>query len=281
MTDMRPCIRRGRHETRRQGISHETVSSGRARRPRSRSPGEDEVEGARRRRRPRQSGRNQRHHAKSICEIDICAASNSPILITGETGTGKDLAANAIHRASKRKDNPFVTVNLGALPRELVEGELFGHEKGASPERIPGSAGASFLLTKAPCFSTKLIRCRLICSRASQGHREVRGLDARFREARKGGCPDYCRDKREHRGTGQERRVPRRSLLQMNVLRIEMPPLRGHLEDIPQITRALLDRMGASFPGRAIEVTASALAYLVSQPWKGTSGSFRTHLNAP
>src|SRR5262245_63943334 len=63
-------------------------------------------------------------------EIDLAAASNSPVLITGETGTGKELAARAIHELSPRKNGPFIAVNMGALPKDLVESQLFGREKG-------------------------------------------------------------------------------------------------------------------------------------------------------
>ena len=62
-------------------------------------------------------------------EIDLAAASDSPVLITGETGTGKELAARAIHDLSSKKKGPFIAVNMGALPKELVESELFGRER--------------------------------------------------------------------------------------------------------------------------------------------------------
>ena len=64
-------------------------------------------------------------------EIDLAAASGSPVLITGETGTGKELAARALFMTSRPKKRPFIAVNMGALPKELVESELFGREKGA------------------------------------------------------------------------------------------------------------------------------------------------------
>ena len=68
---------------------------------------------------------------KAYQQIEHAAATEIPVLLIGETGTGKDLAAQAIHQRSSRKEGPYIPVNLGAIPSELVASELFGHEKGA------------------------------------------------------------------------------------------------------------------------------------------------------
>ena len=70
------------------------------------------------------------------------ASADVPVLITGETGTGKDLVAGAIHNRSRRKDKPFVAVNTGAMPAELIASELFGHEKGAYTGAITARKGS-------------------------------------------------------------------------------------------------------------------------------------------
>jgi Nif-specific regulatory protein len=83
------------------------------------------------------------------------ADSNATILLRGESGTGKTMVAKAIHYNSKRAKAPFVVVNCSALPETLLESELFGHEKGPSPERRPRRKAASNWRKAAPCFSTR------------------------------------------------------------------------------------------------------------------------------
>ena len=81
--------------------------------------------------------------ARLIQRARTVAVRNVPVLIEGESGTGKEMLARAIHRASPRRDRPFIAVNCGAIPAELVESELFGHEKGRSP--MPSRAAQGLL----------------------------------------------------------------------------------------------------------------------------------------
>ena len=163
-----------------------------------------------------------------------------------------------------------MTVNLGALPRELVEGELFGHEKGAFTGAHSRKRGRFLIAHKGTLFldeidslpvdlQPKLLRVIEKCEVWTLGSEKHQEVDVRIIAATNANIEEQVKS-----GAFREDLYYR-----LNVLRIEMPPLRGHLEDIPQITRTLLDRMGVHFPGRSIEVTASALSYLVSQPWKG------------
>ena len=85
-------------------------------------------------------------------QIRQAAATDIPVLLVGETGTGKDLAAKAIHAQSERRDGPYVPINLGALPQELVASELFGHEKGAFTGALERREGKFELARKGTIF---------------------------------------------------------------------------------------------------------------------------------
>jgi DNA-binding NtrC family response regulator len=206
-------------------------------------------------------------------EIDLAAASESPVLITGETGTGKELAARAIHDLSPRKKGPFIAVNMGALPKDLVESELFGREKGAftgADARKRGrfalaEGGTLFLdeLTSLPLeLQPKLLRAietKEIWTLGAEKPEQVRvrpvaatnaDIDAMIKE-----------------GTFRADLYYR-----LNIHRIFLPPLRDHPEDIPIIARTLVERAKTDDKTdgpRATEISGGALAALVSRPWPG------------
>jgi DNA-binding NtrC family response regulator len=100
---------------------------------------------------------------KLVAQIERVAASETRVCILGETGTGKELVARAIHEKSPRKDNPFITLNCAAVPAELIESELFGHEKGAFTGAAGRHLGKFERPTAAHCFSMKSATCPWRC----------------------------------------------------------------------------------------------------------------------
>jgi DNA-binding NtrC family response regulator len=206
-------------------------------------------------------------------EIDLAAASDSPVLITGETGTGKELAARAIHDLSSKKKGPFIAVNMGALPKELVESELFGREKGAftgADARKRGrfalaEGGTLFLdeLTSLPLeLQPKLLRAIETKEIWTLGAEKPEQVQVRPVAATNANIDAMIKE-----GTFREDLYYR-----LNSHRIFMPPLRDHPEDIPIIARTLVERAKTDDKAgglRATEISGGALAALVSRPWPG------------
>ena len=204
--------------------------------------------------------------------IDVAVTSQAPVLITGETGTGKELAARAIHDLSGRSAHPFMAVNLGALPKELVESELFGHERGsftgasrAKPGRFALAGEGSLLLDEIGTLPVeiqpKLLRAVETREFWPVGAERPLPLKARILAATNA----------DLEGLVAEGSFRQDLFYRLDVLRVHMPPLRSHPEDIPAIATALLDRLPAapSQPERTPELAPEALAALVTRPWPG------------
>ena len=201
-------------------------------------------------------------------EIDLAAASGSPVLITGETGTGK-AAPRALFMTSRPKKGPFIAVNMGALPKELVESELFGRENTGADTRKRGrfalaEGGTLFLdeLTSLPLeLQPKLLRAIETKEIWTLGAEKPEQVQVRPVAAANANIDAMIR------GTFRADLYYR-----LNIHRIFMPPLRDHPEDIPIIARTLVeraktdDRTGSL---RATEISGEALAVLVSRPWPG------------
>jgi len=115
---------------------------------------------------------------KVLDQVSTVAPSNATVLILGETGTGKELIARAIHRLSRRKDGPFIKVNCAAIPTGLLESELFGHEKGAFTGRSARKSDAWNWPTAGPCSSTKSAKFPSNCSPSCSEFFRIRSSNA-------------------------------------------------------------------------------------------------------
>jgi sigma-54 dependent transcriptional regulator, flagellar regulatory protein len=197
------------------------------------------------------------------------AAHDSSVLILGESGTGKELAARAIHDASPRRQRPFVAINCGAIPSELLESELFGHEKGAFTGAIAARKGRFEIAEGGTLFLDEIGDMSL-----PMQVKLLRVLQERVFERVGNHTPVRCNVRiiaATHRNLegAIERGAFREDLFyRLNVFPIEMPPLRSHLEDLPQLVRNFSDRNVAEGRGR-VELAPRTLKVLSFYPWPG------------
>ncbi|CAD7375079.1 sigma-54-dependent transcriptional regulator [Xanthomonas arboricola] len=204
--------------------------------------------------------------------IGLAAASDLPVLITGETGTGKELVARALHRASARANAAFVAVNCAAIPLELMESELFGHRKGAfsgaTSDRIglirEADGGTLFLdeIGDMPLpMQAKLLRFLQEGEVTPLGGRGAQKVDVRVLAA-------THRDLAAWVAAGQFRSDLR---YRLNVVPIELPPLRERGQDIVLLAQYFL----RSGEGVARTLSADAQARLLAYPWPGNVRELR------
>lgn len=205
--------------------------------------------------------------------IGLVAASDAPVLIVGETGTGKERVAKALHRYSQRASGPFIAVNCAAIPRELLESELFGHVRGAFSGAVsdrPGcfraASGGVLLLDEIgelPAdVQAKLLRVLQEGEVVPVGASRPIGVDVRVLAA-------------THRDLAREVKAGRFRedlLYRLDVLRIDLPPLRDRDQDIELLARHFLDQAA----GRgARSLTADAVSRLKSWRWPGNARELR------
>ena len=191
------------------------------------------------------------------------------VMINGESGTGKELVARALHDYGKRRAGPFVAVNMAAIPRELIESELFGHERGAftgalarTPGRFEQASGGTLFLDEIgdmpPEAQTRLLRVLQEGEFTSVGGRQpikanVRIVAATHRDLRAAIRSGLFREDLFYR---------------LNVVPIRLPPLRERVEDIPPLARHFLERARAD--GLATKaLDAAAIERMKRHPWPG------------
>jgi sigma-54 specific flagellar transcriptional regulator A len=201
--------------------------------------------------------------------IRLVAPFDSNVLILGESGTGKEVVARAIHESSARRTRPFVPINCGAIPAELLESELFGHEKGAFTGALAARKGRFEIADGGTIFLDEIGDMN-----PTMQVKLLRVLQERVYE-RVGSCTSQRCNVRIIAATHRnlEEAIARGSFREdlfyrLNVVPLEMPPLRERPEDLPLLIADLADRISSS--GRPpVVFSAAALAALQGYRWPG------------
>ncbi len=203
-------------------------------------------------------------------KIDMTAPTTGRVLITGENGTGKELVARAIHDGSRRADGPFVKLNCAAIPSELIESELFGHEKGAftgATQQRRGkfelADGGTLLLDEVgdmnPSAQAKVLRVLQEGELERVGGGETIRVDVRVIAATNKVLPTEI----------AEGRFREDLYYRLNVVPIELPSLRGRREDIPALVAHFLDAACEANGRRTKTVASGAVTLLMQHDWPG------------
>ena len=202
--------------------------------------------------------------------IGRVAATELNVLITGETGTGKELVARALHRHSARYQQPFVALNTAAIPADLLESELFGHEAGAFTGaqrrhigRFEQAEGGTLFLDEIGdmplALQTRLLRVLAEAEFYRVGGRELIRVDVRVIAA-----THQDLEAKAERGSFRADLLHR-----LDVMRLHLPSLREHREDIPLLAERFLERASVEVHSEAKRFTRAALQLLSAQVWPG------------
>ena len=202
--------------------------------------------------------------------VQHVADSKATVLIEGESGTGKELVARAIHLNSQRVGFPFIVVNSSAIPKELLESELFGHEKGAFTGAVKKKIGSFELAHKGTLFLDEIgempkeLQVKIL--RAIEGYRFMRV----------GGTEEIDVDVRLITATHRdlkaaiEAREFREDLFyRLNVVSIKLPPLRERKEDIPLLISHFIEKYKKEVKGKPLEISKKVLQILENYSWPG------------
>ncbi|MBI3458011.1 MAG: sigma-54-dependent Fis family transcriptional regulator [Candidatus Rokubacteria bacterium] len=196
--------------------------------------------------------------------------SKATVLITGESGTGKELVAKAIHFNSNRKLGPFVTVNCGAIPQELMESELFGHVKGAFTGAIAAKQGLFEVADDGTLFLDEVselplhLQVKLLRVLEDPEVRPVGGVKSVRVDVRIAAATNRDLAQALARGTFREDLFYR-----LNVISLHIPPLRERREDVPLLVSHFLQKFGVAAGAPPKLISPDALAALERYPWPG------------
>jgi two-component system, NtrC family, response regulator GlrR len=214
-------------------------------------------------------GRNPRFTAE-LAKLPLIASCDTTVLIQGETGTGKELFARAIHDAGTRAKNPFVPLNCAAVPVELAESELFGHERGAftgaysaQPGVMRQASGGTLFLDEVPSLPL-LVQAKLLRFLQEKEYRPLGSRNVRRADVRVIAATNVDLASSVWRGTF------RRDLYyRLNVLPVSLVPLRERRDDIPLLSGAFVERVSKRLGRPSCHLSACALEKLTRHDWPG------------
>lgn len=214
---------------------------------------------------------SKNHEIQSIFEIlPNIAESHSSVLIQGESGTGKELFARAIHNLSKRKKGPFIAVNCGALPENLLESELFGYKKGAFTDAKKDKPGRFALAEKGTLFLdevsdfSQLLQAKLL--RVLQ-EREYEPLGAT--NTLKADVRIITATNRDLSAMVRQKSFREDLFYRLNIVKIELPPLRERKEDIPLLVNHFIKKLNLKTGKKIIFVSDYVIRLLMSYDFPG------------
>jgi formate hydrogenlyase transcriptional activator len=203
-------------------------------------------------------------------QVELVAPTDSSVLICGETGTGKELVARAIHNLSSRRHAPFVKLNCAAIPAALLESELFGHERGAFTGAIVQQLGRFQLADRGTLFLDEIgempleLQPKLLRVLQEQeferlgGARTIR-INVRVLAATNRNLLQMMKDKQFRADL----------YYRLNVFPIEVPPLRARSEDIPLLVRHFVKKYASQMQKTVDHIPSRVMQVLTSYPWPG------------
>ncbi len=202
--------------------------------------------------------------------IDRVAVTDADVLVLGENGTGKELVARALHRQSMRKDNVFISVDLGSITESLFESELFGHTKGSftdakqdKPGRFEIASGGTLFLDEIGNLSLSL-QAKLLTvlqNRKVQRVGSNKEIPVDFRLV--------CATNMPLNEMVVEKKFRQDLLYRINTVEIRIPPLRERIEDIPLLAEHFLQRYGQKYKRQGMKIDKSVMTKLKSYHWPG------------